>query len=319
MSRMPLLLFLPRATPVRAAAAVAEEEVAAAAEEEGERGTKTTRSRLSRPPTTPTLPCCTSWSTRPVTPSTPCPTTACSTPTPTRSCPPSGCPTCWARTPTSSQGRCTQWVPSLSQAVGSLASTLTICLHLRDAKPSWTLVKTMEALPAQKLHQVASNWETFVIGDDSEGGDVGGKGWLWTDDRDEGLGGFPLSAPLFFLPKACWASPPPQSKGTFSCVKHASDRTCKHPRRTHSDALIIVSNQMNYRWPERWIIQRYILSSDINITFLSAAHEYLRFNVSIGGIYPPLIRTYVIFRIKLHKLQAPYFIPLLFFPPVGGS
>lgn len=122
-----------------------------------------------------------------------------------------------------------------------------------------------------------------------------------------------------FFPQKSMLSLAPQSKGTFSCVKHASDRTCKHPRRTHSDALIIVSNQMNYRWPERWIIQRYILSSDINITFLSAAHEYLRFNVSIRGIYPPLIRTYVIFRIKLHKLQALYFIPLLFFSPVGGS
>lgn len=61
----------------------------------------------------------------------------------------------------------------------------------------------------------------------------------------------------------------PSSKGTFSCVKHASDWTCKHPWRTHSNALIIGSNQMNYRCPVWWIIQRYILSSDINITFFS--------------------------------------------------
>lgn len=123
MSKVPLLVFFLRATPVRAGAA-AEEEVAAV--EEAERGMRTTRSPLSRPPTTPTLPCCTSWSTRRATPSTPCRTTACSTPTPTRSCPPSGCPTCWVRTPTSSQGRCTLWVPSLPQPVGSFDSTLII-------------------------------------------------------------------------------------------------------------------------------------------------------------------------------------------------
>lgn len=33
-------------------------------------------------------------------------------------------------------------------------------------------------------------------------------------------------------------------------------------------------------------------------------HEYLCFNVSIRGIYPPLIRSYVIFRIKPHKMQT---------------
>lgn len=93
-------LFLFRATPVRAEAAVEEEE----------QGMKTTRSPPSHPPTMPTLLCCTSWSTRQVTPSTPCLTMACSTPTPTPSCPPSWCPTCWVRTPTSSQGLCTQWV-----------------------------------------------------------------------------------------------------------------------------------------------------------------------------------------------------------------
>lgn len=115
---------------------------------------------------------------------------------------------------------------------------------------------------------------------------------------------------LLFLFKRMLRTPaPPSSKGTFSCVKHASDRTCKHPWRTHSNALIIGSNQMNYRWPVWWIIQRYILSSDINVTFFLSAlhHEYLCFNVSIRGIYPPLIRSYVIFRIKLHKLQASFF------------
>lgn len=238
MSKMPLLLFLPRATPVRAAAAVVEEEVVAAAEEEGERGTKTTRSRLSRPPTTPTLPCCTSWSTRPVTPSTPCPTTACSTPTPTRSCPPSGCPTCWVRKPTSSQGRCTQWVPSLSQPVGSLASTLMICLHLRDMKPSWTLVKTMEALRIYvRSPQTGKRLSSMMIRKVEK---LEGRADFEQIIVMKDWGVSPVSS-SFFPQKACWA-PPPQSKGTFSCVKHASDRTCKHPRRTHSDALIIVSN-----------------------------------------------------------------------------
>lgn len=94
-------LGLSRTTPVRAEAAVAEEE---------EQGMKTTRSPPSHPPTMLTPLCCTSWNTSQVTPSTPCLTTACSTPTPTLSCLPSWCPTCWARTPTSSRGLCTRWV-----------------------------------------------------------------------------------------------------------------------------------------------------------------------------------------------------------------
>lgn len=94
-------LCISRATPVRVEAAVVEEE---------EQGMKTTRSPPSHPPTTPTLLCCISWSTSQVTPSTPCLTMACSTPTPTPSCPPSWCPTCWVRTPTSFRGLCTQWV-----------------------------------------------------------------------------------------------------------------------------------------------------------------------------------------------------------------
>lgn len=72
---------------------------------------------------------------------------------------------------------------------------------------------------------------------------------------------------IFLFKRILRTHTPPSSKGTFSCVKHASDWTCKHRWRTHSNALIIGSNQMNYRWPVWWIIQRYILSSDINITF----------------------------------------------------
>lgn len=109
-------LCLSRATPVRAEAAAVVEE---------EQGMKTTRSPPSRPPTMPTLLCCTSWSTSQVTPSTPCLTTACSTPTPTPSCPPSWCPTCWVRTPTSSRGLCTQWVHHF-------------CLSLFSCGPLWS-------------------------------------------------------------------------------------------------------------------------------------------------------------------------------------
>lgn len=116
--------LLSRATPVRAEAAAAEGE---------EQGMKTTRSPPSHPPTTPTLLCCTSWSTRQVTPSTPCLTMACSTPTPTPSCPPSWCPTCWVRTPTSSQGLCTQWVLFFLFVSSFLA--VTFCERGREIEP----------------------------------------------------------------------------------------------------------------------------------------------------------------------------------------
>lgn len=122
-------------------------------------------------------------------------------------------------------------------------------------------------------------------------------------------GGVSLVSSFFFFKgmlKIHPLLPPSTSEGTFSRVKHASNRTCKHPRWTHLKALIIGSNQMNYWWPVWWIIQPYILSSDINIPFFLFAlrYEYLCLNVSIRGIYPPLIRSYVIFWIKLHKLQT---------------
>lgn len=158
--------------------------------------------------------------------------------------------------------------------------------------------------------RVNSNWRTFS------------SAMFWKGEKVKGRadfeyvtvmkGGLPGSFSVFFQ-SILGAHTPNAPEKALSWVKTASDRTCKHPRRTHSDALIIVSNQMNYRWPVRWIIQRYILSSDINITFLSASHEYLHSNVSIPAIYTPLIRTCAIFRIKLHKLQAPYFRSFLFF------
>lgn len=70
-------LFFFRATLVRAEAAAVEVE----------QGMKTMRSPPSHPPTMPTLLCCTSWSMSQVTPSIPCLIMACSTPTPTLSCP----------------------------------------------------------------------------------------------------------------------------------------------------------------------------------------------------------------------------------------
>lgn len=117
-------LCISRATPVRAEAIVV-------VEEEEEQGMKTTRSPPSHPPTMPTPLCCTSWSTSQGTPSTPCLTMACSTPTPTLSCPPSWCPTCWVRTPISSQGLCTQWVHLLFFVCPFLA--LALCDHASQA------------------------------------------------------------------------------------------------------------------------------------------------------------------------------------------
>lgn len=109
----------------------------------------------------------------------------------------------------------------------------------------------------------------------------------------------------------------PCSKGSFSCVKHASDWACKHPWQTHSNALIIGSNQMNYRWPALNYSTLYTFIWHKYYYFLSALHhEYLCFNVSIRGIYPPLIRSYVIFRIKLHKLWTAFFF---FFTRTGSK
>lgn len=105
---------LSRATPVKAEATVAEEE---------ELVMMTMRSPPSHPLTMLTLLCYTSWTMSQVTPSIPCLTTACSTPTLTRSCPPSWCPTCWVRTPTSSLGLCTQWV----QLFSSILFFLVLC------------------------------------------------------------------------------------------------------------------------------------------------------------------------------------------------